>query len=317
MLLAASGASAQLSPPIPSARPGVIRIWGNAQMEAVVRSWSDAFRIRNPGIRVETNLSGSDVAMAALYTDTADMVLLGREAAEMESKAFEWIYRYPPTEVEVMTGSVGTAGKSPAVAVLVHKSNPLKRISFDELRAVFGQGDASVWGELGLDGAWTSRTIRLYAPHAESGTGKFFRQKVLNDSNKMAWDRLTEFSEPVVKGPYVDRAGRDIAEALAQDPAGIAIGNAGDVTPDVRVMPLSVSGAGAFLPTRVTVGDRSYPLSRAAYAYVNRAPGKPADPEVAAFLRFVLSPEGQRIVERGGYLPLDSEHVAEARRAIE
>ena len=303
-LFAASPASAQLKPVAPSDQPGLVRVWGNAQLEPVVRRWVEAFRARNPGVRITINLTGSDVALAGLYTDEADIALIGREARPSEKQAFEWVHRYPLSAAEVMTGSASVAGKSPALAVLVHRSNPLRSISFDQLRAVFA-GDATAirtWDGLGLNGAWYGRPIRLYAPHAESGTGNFFRLLVLGGSNRLPWDRLTEFAEPVIKGPHVDRFGGKIAAAAAEDAAGIAIGNLGDAGANLRPVPIAAPGRRPMPLTVATVRDRRYPFARTVYAYLNRENGKPVDSDEAAFLAFVLSPEGQRIGEQAGYL---------------
>lgn len=65
------------------------------------------------------------------------------------------------------------------------------------------------------------------------------------------------------------------------------------------------------LPTRVTVAARTYPLTRRAFAFVDRTPGKPLAPHVLSFLRFALSAEGQKLIAKdGGYFPLDRSTAA-------
>lgn len=317
MLFVAGAATAQINPPTPLADPGVLRISGNAQLEPVVRRWVTEFEARNPRVRVEISLKGSDVAMAALYTDKADIALLGREAAEMEAKAFEWVYRYPPTQIEILAGSVGSSGRSPALAIFVHRSNPIASISLRQLAATFGAGGASTWGDLGLGGAWRDRPIRLYAPSAESGTGRFFREEAMGGSNKMAWDKLTEFKEPVLPIGHVDRFGASIARALAADPEGMGIASLDVVRPELKAIPVS-GGQQAVHPTKASVSSGDYPLARTVYAYANRRPGTPADADVAAFLRFALSPEGQAIAAQASdYVPLDPKRAVTARRLVD
>lgn len=53
------------------------------------------------------------------------------------------------------------------------------------------------------------------------------------------------------------------------------------------------------------------------YLYVNKAPGKPLPPLVAAFLQQVLSAQGQRRVSEAGYLPLSDAQMAQARAALQ
>jgi len=81
----------------------------------------------------------------------------------------------------------------------------------------------------------------------------------------------------------------------------------------VKTVALATSRESPFVsPTLDTVQDRSYPLTREVYYYTNRAVGKPIDPLVKEYLRFVLSREGQEAVERDGkYLPLTAAVVRE------
>jgi phosphate transport system substrate-binding protein len=306
-----------IPPPPAASPPGLVRVSCAAAAAPVVRRWAAAFHRRRPEIRVEVDPAGSDVAMAALYTGRTDVALIGREATDMEAKAFEWIFHYPPARVEVATGSVGSPGLSPALAILVHRSNRLDRIDLDRLRAAFGaEGKtAATWGDLGAGAGAGARPLHLYGPDAESGTGRFFRQKVLGGSSKMAWDRLTEFSEPAVKGAHLDRAGRRVAAAVARDPDAIGIGEIGDLPPGVKVLALASPGAAASRPDAAAVGERRYPLARPVYAYLNRPSGKAPGPETAAFLRFILSPEGQSIASP--YLPLPAARAGDVARSLD
>jgi len=68
--------------------------------------------------------------------------------------------------------------------------------------------------------------------------------------------------------------------------------------------------------TADNVRNRSYPLSRDAYIYVNKAPGPSDGPESGEFIRFVLSREGQQIVQKAGiYSPLPPPHSRAAEKA--
>jgi phosphate transport system substrate-binding protein len=296
---------------------GVIRVWGNDQMSALVQRWERGFRKYHPEAQFETKLGGSDIGMAGLYTGLADIALLGREGTASEVKAFEWIFRYKPAQVEILTGSLDGPGKSPALVAFVHKDNPLSRLTLAQLDAIFGHEhlrgaphNIRTWGQLGLRGEWADKTINLYATDAESGTGRFFRYAVLGDSRKMNWEHLTEFKdESGVRGAAHD-AHRRILAKLAADRYGIAVASmpAGSRTQVKSLLLAPADDADYVAATPENLVSRRYPLTRSAFAYLNRKPGAPVDANVAQFLLYVLSREGQQdVVDGGDYLPLNEE----------
>jgi phosphate transport system substrate-binding protein len=308
-----------LSPIAPAVElSGVVRVAGNPELAEVVGHWAAAFQKLHPGIRIVTHLTGSDTGMAALYTGRADLALLGRAPTPSEIQAFEWIFHYRPAQVEILTGSLDRPGKSPALVLLVHRDNPLARLSLAQLDAIFGTehrlgpADIRTWGQLGLTGEWTDQPIHLYGPDATSGTGRFFRHAVLNDSRMMNWDQLTEFNDTGIPLLATHDAGRQIQAALARDRYGLAVACLGFANPSVRAVPLEGIPA-----TRSSLISRRYPLTRAVLACCNRPPGQAADPVTGAFLRYILSPEGQQwIGPEDGYLPLTAQLAAQQLQKI-
>jgi phosphate transport system substrate-binding protein len=257
--------------------------------------------------------------MAGLYTGQSDITVMGREATESEVKAFEWVFQYEPERVEIMTGSVDRAGKSPALVVFVHQNNPIDRLTMPQLEAVFAHGPGPtltpirMWSQLDIRDTCAGQPIRLYAPMAESGTGTFFRMKALGATNKMNWEHLTEFEDPVGQ-QSVDGSGRRILSALAADRCGMAVSNLQYAGPSVKPLALGASAGGPYyLPTRENIAGRKYPLARSVYAYVNRPAGG-LDPQVKGFLEYVLSDAGQALIAKSGYLPL-TDHVLRVERA--
>jgi phosphate transport system substrate-binding protein len=296
---------------------GTLRVWSNDAMRAVVMRWQEGFRKYHPNVLVTTNHIGTDVAVAGLYTDSTDVALLGREPTASEIQAFEWIFRYRPLRVEIMSGSLDAPGKSPALVVLVHKDNPLSKLTLAQLDAIFGYehrrglDNIRTWGQLGLRGDWASRPINLYARDVTSGTGRFFRQVVLKDSRNMNWDYLQEYSDGKKPDGSVIDADRQIADALIQDPFGMGVSSLRFIGSQLKALPLAAEVDGPFVEaTRQSLIARMYPLARTCVALVNRRPGRAIDPTVRDFLRYVLSQEGQaEIVREGEFLPLDA-HVA-------
>ncbi|MBS0662740.1 MAG: substrate-binding domain-containing protein [Verrucomicrobia bacterium] len=309
-----------LPPPVPA--DGILRIAGNPELLPLVNRWAAEFQRRHPRVPVEVRLTGSDTGMAELYTGQANLVLLGREPTSSEVQAFEWVFRYRPTQVAILTGSLDRPGRSPALAIFVHPSNPLAKLSLSQLAAIFqpdetgGATSIRTWGQLGLGGDWTGRAIHLYAPDLTSGSGRFFRQVVLGDSRFAPWERLTEVSDTSLSS---NDAGEKILAALARDPDGLAVAWLGCNVPGVRLVALQATAAAtAVLPTAETLVDRTYPLTRTVWTCFHRPPGGSASPVVRDFLRLVLSPPGQGAANAEmGYLPLRAETAAAQARLVE
>lgn len=298
---------------------GSLRLWASEAMRSVVMRWQEGFRKYHPGATVTTDHRGTDVAVAGLYTDSADIALLGREPTASEIQAFEWIFRYRPAQVEIMTGSLDAPGKSPALVVFVHKDNPLFRLTLAQLDAIFdyehrrGLSNIRTWGQLGVGGDWASRPINLYARDITSGTGRFFRKAVLGDSRNLNWDHLQEYSDRNNPDGSALDADRQILDQLSRDRFGMAVSSLQFDRPQPKALALAVQADGPFVEaTRESLVARTYPLTRICIALINRAPGHATDPRVREFLRYILSREGQaEVVREGDFLPLDP-HVARA-----
>lgn len=303
---------------------GTIRIWGDESMSEVTKNWAEGFRKYHPAIEFEIKLLGTATAMPAIYTNLADLALLGRESNSTDDNGFLHVLYYPPARFELMTGSLDVPGKSYALVVFVHKDNPLSKLTIPQLDAVFGcehrQGldDIRSWGQLGLTGEWKDKRINLYSYDAETGTGLFFLHAALKDSRKMNWENLKEFKN--IKNPdgSIYQSGQQIIDALKKDRYGLAVSSLHYACPTVKAVPLAARDGGPFYPaTRETLITRNYPLSRLTYAFVNQAPGKPIDPKVKEFLRYVFSREGQADILRDhGYLPLSQEAILEQLKKL-
>jgi phosphate transport system substrate-binding protein len=224
--------------------------------------------------------------------------------------------------------------------ILVHKDNPIAKLSIEQLDGIFGaartagmrgfqwtpaaargaESDIRTWGQLGLAGEWADKPIQTYG-HAPSGTTRFFQAKVLGNGDK--WN--PNYREYVETGSKMiadeDKAEQRLGlqsmlkNELAKDRYGIAwtvmpqakgVGN-------VKAIAIAPRGAiAAVVPSRDSFQDRSYPLVRSIYIFLNRKPGIPVDPRLREFLRYVLSREGQQIVaDNGSYLPLTATIVRE------
>ena len=300
---------------------GLIRSWGSPQMAALMKTWEDGFRRFQPGIRFEDSLRGTASAVAGLYSGRADLALLGRDIWPSEIEAFSSVYGHDPASVQVATGSFDIPKATYALAIFVHKDNPLKELTLGELEAIFGNvagknaagndiGSAMkgirTWGELGLTGEWTGKAIRLYGFDLDNDKSIAFSRMVFKRTRR--WNcRVQEFSNS--SSEESGDAGQLILNALAKDRYGIAISNVHYSTPDIKVLALGLHRDGPFvMPTQESVRSRLYPLVRSVHIVINRNPYESIDPKVLEFLRYVLSRQGQdNVLEEKTYLPLTGE----------
>src|SRR5258706_10752341 len=313
---------------------GTIRVSGNDEMAALMKRWESGFRKFHPGVRFEQWLKGADSGMYGLEMRTADMALMGRPINPYERYGVyerAWVY---PVEIEVATGSFNRPHKSPAYTIFVHKDNPLAKLTVKQLDRIFGAERAGgwnaltwdlsaarskadnirTWGQLGLTGEWASKPIHVYGPpNLGAGTTTYFQSRVMGGGEI--------FNEDLRE--YADRP-RMIAD-LAGDRYGIAYTAQGYGTPGVKVVAIGEKDAGPFVaPTRASVSNRRYPLSRPVYIYYaidneKTEIAKPrVDPKVREFLRYVLSPQGQQAVAAEGvYLPLTRSVIDEQLKKLD
>jgi phosphate transport system substrate-binding protein len=224
-----------------------------------------------------------------------------------------------------MTGSYANADKSVALGIFVQKDNPLTHITFGQLDAIFGaehlrgeKANIRAWGQLGLTGSWANRAINVYMGELDAAPAFYFSQQVMRGS--MLWnERLQHFDDINRSDGTVYVAQQHVIDALAQDPAGIAVSGAGCRNLGVKLISVAVNEDDAYIDaTPESVEARTYPLARSVWIYTNQGPGHPLDPRVREFLRFIFSREGQELVrEEGEYLPLTPELAAAQAKKLE
>ena len=292
--------------PIP---PAVIRVLGNSHMDKLAEIWEEGFRVHQPGVRFENTYLGTANAIAGLYLKTADLALMGREVMPMEDIAYRRVFPNSPLEIAVATASFDVPLETFAFAIFVNRRNPVLQLTLQQADAIFGVDRKrgapvaiATWGDLGLTGGWAMRPIHLHGYEIGSGLDYFFERRVLGGSHK--WNPgFHEYANAYGEGrKLLANAGDLIVQAIAGDEAAIGFCGFGHATDQVKALALSEDGRRYVPLTRENVLNRSYPLTRTVYIDVNSAP---ANPQVREFLRYVLSAEGQKGVERQSvYLPL-------------
>jgi len=316
--------------PLP-ALEGLVRICGSTRMEPLVASWIAGFHRLHPKIDFAVDLKGTATAQFGLHLNTADIAVSARQIYPYE---YYGIYRRSQLltrEVPVAIGSANRPGLSTAIGVFVHRDNPLRGLSVEQLDGIFGaartggwQGmewatdvarmadrDIRYWRQLNVSGAWADQPINPYGPPGvHPGGVSYFQSRVMGGAD--TWnDRLREFP---------DREA--MLAAIARDRFGIGYAALGHKAEGVRALPLSEATGGRLIaPSPAAVATFSYPLSRLAYFYLapDSASGDPAPvaPHIRAFVDFVLSAPGQRTVAPAtGYFPLTPTLATRARAAL-
>ena len=278
-------------------------------LPALAKAWVAAFRTYHPGVRIDVDppYAGS-LGAKELVKGNLDFVFVSRELKPDDITDFHTKFGYDPLSVPISGGSYRHFGFLDAVGFIVNKDNPIERLTFDQLDALYssthfrGAPPATTWGDLGLTGEWANKPVHLVGVKPWNGFEEFIRQRVLSTpGHRGEWRDGIDFSPTVF--PIADKVAKD-RYAIAYD--GLAYLNA-----PVKVLPVGPHAAGPFYaPSYENVASAEYPLSRLIFFNLNKAPGKPLDPAAAEFLRFVLSRQGQAIVQAQRlYLPLRAGQV--------
>jgi phosphate transport system substrate-binding protein len=276
---------------------------GSDTMNNLMTLWGEAYSRTYPNVKLQVEGKGSSTAPPALISGTAQFGPMSRQMKGTEVAEFEKKFGYRPTEIRAALD---------ALAVFVHRDNPLEKLTIPQADSVFSKSrrqgapkDVVTWGDLGLTGDWATRPLSLYGRNSASGTYGFFKEHVLKNG---------DFKDQVKEQP----GSASVVQGVSNDRFAIGYSGIGYKTSGVRAVPLAEkeggeSSAGAY----EDVVDGKYPLARYLYVYVNRAPGKPLDPLVREFLKLVVSRQGQEVVIKDGYLPLPAKIVQEELKKLE
>lgn len=268
---------------------------GSDTMNNLMALWLEGFRRYYPAVKIQIEGKGSSTAPPALIEGTAQFGPMSRPMKSTEEDQFEKKFGYKPTPLRTALD---------ALAVFVNKDNPIQGLTLPQVDAIFSKTrrsgfphDLVTWGQLGLAGDWATARISLYGRNSASGTYGFFKEHAL------------------FKGDYKDEVkeqpgSASVVQGITEDRFGIGYSGIGYRTSGVRAVPLAVEEGDPFKEgTLENVLNGSYPLGRFLFLYINKTPGKPLDPLVREFCRFIFSREGQEIVIKDGYMPVPYEVV--------
>ena len=272
---------------------------GSDTLANLMTLWAEEFKKLYPNVNVQIQAAGSSTAPPALTEGTSNFGPMSRMMKNKEMAAFESKHGYKPTPVAVAID---------ALAVYVHKDNPIKGLTIPQVDAIFSatrkcnyDRDITSWGQLGLGGEWSSRPVQLYGRNSVSGTYGYFKEKALCKG---------DFKDTVNEQP----GSASVVQGVTKSINGIGYSGIGYKTSGVRAVPLAKQGSNFIEATPIAASDGSYPLGRFLFVYVNKEPNKGLSPLEKEFIKMVLSRTGQLVVVKDGYIPLPAK-VAEGEMA--
>jgi phosphate transport system substrate-binding protein len=275
---------------------------GSDTLNNLMTYWAEAFQKKYPNVKIQIKGEGSATAPPALTEGTAQLGPMSRVMKDTELEAFEKKHGFKPTRISVALD---------CLAVFVHRDNPVKGLTIQQIDGIFsqtrksGQPEITKWGQVGLAGSWENLPISLYGRNSVSGTYAYFKEHAL------------------LKGDYKDTVKEQpgsaaVINGVANDKGGIGYSGIGYRTADVRAIPLSKHADSPFAePTFENALAGKYPLGRALYIYVVKKPNEPLPPHVREFMKFVLSKEGQEIVVKDGFGPLPVKLIEKQLKILE
>jgi phosphate transport system substrate-binding protein len=297
---------------------GSIKVRGSETMYPLLSRLSLEFQRRQPKVSIDVKGGGSTKAIEeflqpplyktgkiALREERANQfwfLASSRELFDAEIKQFTVENGYEPVAVPVAVD---------AVAVYVHKDNPLPGLTLDQIDAMFSttrkrgaKVALSRWGQLGLPDGWEQAAIQLYGRDRRSGTRAFFQEHVLAGGDFVP----TLHEEPGAASVILN---------LGRDQLGIGYSGLGLQSSTVRVVPLAENEGMPFVtPSSSTVQDQTYPLRRVLYLYVNKDPKGSLPAAAHEFLAFLMSQEGQEAVIKAGFFPLPVNQISKTAVAL-
>jgi phosphate transport system substrate-binding protein len=258
-----------------------IQVKGSDTMVNVAQAWAEAYKKVEPSIEIEVSGGGSGVGIAALTKGAIDIANASRNMKAEEIEEAERNTGKKPKEFIVGFD---------ALAVFVHKDNPIDSVSIDDLDRIYDEnGTVSRWSQLGITipGTRHDKIVRV-SRQSSSGTYEFFREVVLHKHDF----RL---------GSCDMNGSKEVTELVATTKTAIGYSGMGYVTPHIKMLKIKKSpGEPAYAPTVENTLNHAYPLGRSLLMYT---PGEPAG-AVKAFIDWILSDAGQMIVQQTGFVPV-------------
>ena len=261
----------------------LIQIKGSDSEVNLVQRLAEVFMKKHPDTNIAVTGGGSGTGIAALINKTTD---IANSSRAMEPKEEEAAKKAGVQPFRIIFATDG-------ISVVTHPANPISKLTLEQLGKIF-KGKITNWKEVGGKDA----KISLYGRQSNSGTYVFFREFVVK----------ADYS-PHMKSM---NGNAQIAESIKKDKDGIGyvavgyvVSDKGEIMPGVKIVNISKEGQSeAYSPAKIeNVMSKKYPITRPLNHYTN---GKPSG-KLLDFIKFELSKEGQEIVRKEGFFPVQKD----------
>jgi phosphate transport system substrate-binding protein len=275
------------------AQKKMLQVKGSDTMVNLVQILAEDFIAKNPDKPIAVLGGGSGTGIAALINGTCDIANHSRPMKDKE------ITMAIDNGVTPYTFVIAVDGLS----VIVNESNPLSKLTMDQIGAMF-RGEITNWKEIG----GTDKPLSLYGRQSNSGTFVFFQEHVLKNQNYSQDMKQMNGNAQIVLGVTADK------EGIGYVGVGYVVDKSGNPRKGIKILKVSKdASADAFSPlNKAAVDSGDYPIARPLF---QTTAGTPKG-IVLDFLKFEMSPEGQKIVEEEGFFPIGASLLAENKKKI-
>jgi|ERR1051326_1719114 phosphate transport system substrate-binding protein len=253
-----------------------ITIKGSDTLVILAQKWAEVYMSKHPETKIQVTGGGSGIGFAALQNNTTDIADASRPIKTAEKAACIKAFGKVPREYKVALDGL---------SVYVNSDNPISEMSIEQLEKIF-TGKAANWKDVGGNDA----PITVYSRENSSGTYEFFKEHILRGQDFVS-------SAQTMPGTAA------LLQSVSRDKGGIGYGGAAYGHGAKALKIKKTPDSPAVEPTDENVISGKYPIWRYLYNYLN--PDKDKG-DIAAYLTWIRSPEGQKIVKDVGYYPLPS-----------
>lgn len=251
---------------------------GSDTLVTVAQAWAEEYSKVAGGTVVTVTGGGSGTGINAMINGTVDIANASRKMKESEFQTAR------AAGIEPVEHIVGFD----ALAVYVHKDNPIESITIEQLADIYGEnGKVTKWSELGVDMGDNDEIVRVSRQN-NSGTYVYFRNTVLGKQGRYKLGSLDLHGS------------KDVVELVEKTAGAIGYSGLAYANEHVKLVPVSMNGKAAVTPSVETAVDGTYPIARPLMMYTN---GEPAG-AIKEYMDWILSSTGQAIIKNKGYAPV-------------
>jgi len=252
--------------------PKKITVKGSDTMVILAQKWAEIYMKSHQDVIVQVTGGGSGTGISALINGSTDICNASRPLKSSEMEKLK--ERYGSLGIEIPCAKDG-------ITVFLNETNPVSELSVKQLGAIFS-GKIRNWKEVGGPDA----EIKLYGRENSSGTYVFFQEKVVKGDYAPSCQTLPGTAA--------------VVNAVSKDKYGIGYGGAAYASGVKHCKVKKDDKSPAFNATAESIAKGDYPITRYLYMYMRNRPTG----ETKAYIDWILSADGQKVVTEIGYFPV-------------